>query len=397
MRFRTNVPAIEITDTGIIVPNEDDILQGVLADFNQAFGGNLNLNLDTPQGQLASSLTAIIADRDNQLARLMNQVNPDYAEGAMQDAIAKIYFLERKKAVDSSVECEFIGLSGTIIPKGFAVLDTQGVQWILRDESSILEGGRGMGIFTAAGVVSAAANTVNQPVRMITGLDRVNNPRPAIPGRELESRADFRRRRQQSVAANAHGTPQSVYSNVAQLDGVIDVYVVDNPKPVVETHNGQAIKPHSIYVAVVGGDDRKIAETILRFAGCGCDFTGNTTLTVHDETYTDPKPAYEVSFTRPTPVPVYFRIRVGKDAVIGYQDVIRKAVVEAFNGVEKTGIGGRIYAMRYVCHIARALTSAQVTDIEVGLARGSMGNSAQVGIHQYPTIDAENIEVVPDA
>ena len=53
--------------------------------------------------------------------------------------------------------------------------------------------------------------------------------------------------------------------------------------------------------------------------------------------------------------------------------------------------------MRYVCHIARALTSAQVTDIEVGLARGSMGNSAQVGIHQYPTIEAENIEVVPDA
>ena len=43
------------------------------------------------------------------------------------------------------------------------------------------------------------------------------------------------------------------------------------------------------------------------------------------------------------------------------------------------------------------LTSAQVTDIEVGLARGSMGNSAQVGIHQYPTIEAENIEVVPDA
>ena len=77
MSFKTNVPAIEITDTGVIVPSEDDILQGVLADFNQAFGGNLNLNLDTPQGQLASSLTAIIADRDNQLARLMNQVNPD--------------------------------------------------------------------------------------------------------------------------------------------------------------------------------------------------------------------------------------------------------------------------------------------------------------------------------
>ena len=96
MTFKTNVPPIEINDTGVVIPTEESVLQGLLEDFNQAFGGNLNKNLDTPQCQLASSLAAIMADRDTQLARLMNQVNPDYAEGGMQDAIAKIYFLERK-------------------------------------------------------------------------------------------------------------------------------------------------------------------------------------------------------------------------------------------------------------------------------------------------------------
>lgn len=126
MTFKTNVPPIEINDTGVVIPTEESVLQGLLEDFNQAFGGNLNKNLDTPQGQLASSLAAIIADRDNQLARLMNQVNPDYAEGAMQDAIAKIYFLERKPETKAQAVCEFIGLAGVVIPKDYPVQDENG-------------------------------------------------------------------------------------------------------------------------------------------------------------------------------------------------------------------------------------------------------------------------------
>ena len=99
----TQVPNIEITAAGLRIPTETEILNGVLADFNNAFGGNLNLNLETPQGQLASSMAAIIADKNNLIAELVNQVHPDYADGIMQDAVAKIYFLERKQATDSMV------------------------------------------------------------------------------------------------------------------------------------------------------------------------------------------------------------------------------------------------------------------------------------------------------
>ena len=59
----TNVPKIQITDSGLKLPTHQEILSGVLADINAAFGGGLNTeSLETPQGQLASSLAAVIAD-----------------------------------------------------------------------------------------------------------------------------------------------------------------------------------------------------------------------------------------------------------------------------------------------------------------------------------------------
>ena len=395
--MKTNVPEIEMTATGLKLPSELDILKGVLADFNTAFGGNLNLNLETPQGQLASSLAAIIADKNNQIAWLANQVHPDYAEGFMQDAIAKIYFLERKQATDSVVTCEFMGLAGTRIPKGFIVKDALGNNWVLQQNISILHDGKVTGTLSTKGNVSAKAHTVNQMYQTIVGLDRVDNPQDAIPGKLTESRAEFRDRRQRSVAINAHGTPQAVYANVFALDGVSDVYVVDNPKGEVVTLNGYRLKPHSICVSVVGGNNQQIAKTILQYAGNGCDFNGNTNVTVYDDNYSEPKPAYQVSFMRPVDLPIYFRVRVEQGAPIGYQDVIKQAIIAAFNGDNKARIGANIYAIRYVAPVVKAMPDAHVLDVEIGLAKSSMGNMVSVGIHQKPAISANNIEVIIDA
>lgn len=395
--MKTNVPEIEMTATGLKLPSELDILKGVLADFNTAFGGNLNLNLETPQGQLASSLAAIIADKNNQIAWLANQIHPDYAEGFMQDAIAKIYFLERKQATDSVVTCEFMGLAGTLIPKGFIVKDALGNNWVLQQNISILHDGKVTGTLSIKGNVSAKAHTVNQMYQTIVGLDRVDNPQDAIVGKLTESRAEFRDRRQRSVAINAHGTPQAVYANVFALDGVSDVYVVDNPKGEAVTLNGYRLKPHSIYVAVVGGNNQQIAKTILQYAGNGCDFNGNTNITVYDDNYSEPKPTYQVSFMRPADLPIYFRVRVEQGAPIGYQDVIKQAIITTFNGDNKARIGANIYAIRYVAPVVKAMPDAHILDVEIGLAKSSMGNMVSVGIHQKPAISANNIEVIIDA
>ena len=388
----SHVPPIRFTPQGLQIPTETEVLNGVLADFNDAFGGGLNLNLETPQGQLASSLAAVIADKNNVIAELVNQIHPEYAEGVMQDAIAQIYFLQRKHATDSAVVCEFVGLPGTQIPQGFIVQDAAGNQWALQQEIGIPIGGKVNGTLIAAGQIEAHAHSVNVVYQALVGLDRVDNPHPAVPGRAEESRAEFAERRRRSVAINAHGTPQAVYANVFALDGVRDVYVIDNPKgqSIQAGATNYTLKPHSIYVAAVGGDDTAVAEAVLRYAGSGCDFNGNTEITVYDHSYNDPKPAYQVSFMRPNELPVYFRIKIELGAFLGADAAIKQAVINAFKG----RIGANLYAIGYVAPVVQAVPNVHVLDVEIGLSAGSMGNSVAVGIDQTPVVRAENIEVV---
>ena len=388
----SHVPPVRFTPQGLQIPTETEVLNGVLADFNDAFGGGLNLNLETPQGQLASSLAAVIADKNNVIAELVNQIHPEYAEGVMQDAIAQIYFLQRKPATDSAVVCEFVGLPGTQIPQGFIVQDAAGNQWALQQEIGIPIGGKVSGTLIAAGQIEAPAHSVNVIYQALVGLDRVDNPRPAVPGRAEESRAEFAERRRRSVAINAHGTPQAVYANVFALDGVRDVYVIDNPKGqnVQAGATNYTLKPHSIYVAAVGGEDTAVAEAVLRYAGSGCDFNGNTEITVYDHSYNDPKPAYQVAFMRPAELPVYFRIKIERGAFIGADTAIKQAVINAFKG----RIGANLYAIGYVAPVVKAVPNVHVLDVEIGLSAGSMGNSVAVGIDQTPVVRAENIEVV---
>jgi hypothetical protein len=76
MMASSAVPKIQFTAAGLVIPAETDVLAGVQADMNAAFGGGLNPALETPQGQLASSQAAVIADKNNEIATVVNQVDP---------------------------------------------------------------------------------------------------------------------------------------------------------------------------------------------------------------------------------------------------------------------------------------------------------------------------------
>lgn len=396
MTFKTNVPSVEVNDTGVVIPSEDAVLQGVLADFNAAFGGNMNLNLDTPQGQLASSLAAIIADKNNQIARIMNQVHPDYAEGVIQDAVAAIYFLERKPEIEATAVCEFMGLAGTLIPNGFVVQDQSGLKWTLTKQVVIDSDGVSEGVVSAPAGSFARAGTIDTVIQYVQGLNRVTNRKDSNTGRLKESRIDFMQRRKESVAINSVGTVGAVYAKLYALPGVSDVYVVDNPKNEQSTVGGVTLSPHSIYAAVVGGNNQEIAEALWKYAGSGCDFNGNTVVNIEDSRYEVPRPQYQIKFQRPTRQAVYFRIRVASGAEIGFDTVIKKAVVAHFNSSPMSKIGASIYSADFFRPVIEAgiSSSVRLLDIQVGASRGAWGEKVTANIDKIPFVDANNIEVV---
>ena len=114
----TNVPSPTFGPLGFIAPTEAEVLAGVQADIDQAFGGGVNPDLETPQGQLATSQAAIIGQTNNLFVEYANQVDPAFADGRMQDAIARIYFLTRLPAAPTAVQALCTGLPGVVIPVG---------------------------------------------------------------------------------------------------------------------------------------------------------------------------------------------------------------------------------------------------------------------------------------
>lgn len=393
--MNTNVPSIEFTSTGLVLPTEQEILNGVLADFNEAFGGNLNLSLETPQGQLASSIAAMIANKNNQIAWVVNSLDIDYAEDFMQDAIAKIYDISRQSATDSTVTVTFTGLSGTIIPKGFIVTDANGVEWTTSSQSVIGVSGTVQTKMISGGVIYAEINTVTKIKNALVGLDSATNAEAATVGRDIESRQRFAERYKKSVAKNSLGMIGAVYANIADLPGVTDCYVIENVKDSAVTvgSTNYTLSPHSVYVAVSGGDDETIAKSIWKYSGNGCDFNGNTTITVKDETYDDPQPEYEIKFMRPIKAQLYVRVSLRRGGSASYEQLVKAQLLKTFSALDKVMIGSTIYIQDFIVELIANLKTEKILDVDLSTDNVTYGNYAAFGVDQIPTLSEANITV----
>lgn len=226
----TNVPAPTFGPTGFVAPAESAILAGVQADQQAAFGGNLNPSLTTPQGQLAQSLAAIIGDANNQFVALANGVDPAFASGRMQDAIGRIYFIERNPAQSTVVTLTCYGLTGTTIPVGAQAVDQAGNRYLATAAGTIPAGGNVQLPFACVttGPIAAPIGYVNGIYQAIPGWDSCTNPAAGVIGSNVESRADFEFRRQASVAANSQGSLQAILGSVLSVPGVVDAYAAEN-------------------------------------------------------------------------------------------------------------------------------------------------------------------------
>lgn len=373
----TSVPPLVITDRGPVVPSEPDVMAGVMTDLSAAFGGDLNMDYSTPQGQLASSTTAIIGNKDSQLALLFNLVDPAFSSGRMQDAIGRIYFMTRQSAIATTVEVRCSGLPGTQIPQGALVQSSDANIYAATVGGIIDSAGFVDLMFECAvtGPVICEVGAISRIYRAIAGWDSAVNLVAGTVGRNVEGRAAFEARRQASVAGNSVGTNGSIRGSVLALDGVIDARVFDNPEATTQVIQGVSLLSGELFVCIYGGDDDEVAKSIWRkkMPGCKMYAAANTTIVVTDDEsgYSIPFPTYTIRFERPAPVPVYFRVTISNTPLVPStaDDQIRQAVSDAFYGEDgglAAGIGESIYTSRYYSGIASLGAWANIVSIQMG-------------------------------
>ena len=391
---------------GMVAPDTAVLRDAVAANWESAFNTGdgsptLDVEASTPAGQLVDAEAAYLAQVNAELLYLFAQLNPRTAEGVWQDALGYIYFLTRKVAQPTLVTVTCSGLQGTEIPAGAQMRDDDGVRYELTSTVTIPAGGTVDAVFQCleAGPIECPAGTLTTIVTVIPGWDTGVNAAAGVVGRNRESQVDFENRRFASVAKNSHGSVYSLQGALADLDGVVDCRVLENPTSAAVTKNGVSIPSHSVAVCIYGGADADIAQTIYEKKDAGCGTTGNATVT-HTATEAG-NAVYTYSIVRPTPTDVHIEVEINKTqqtSATVEQDVIDAIIGDflgndANSGNTRVGLAQTVYASRFSVAVIKTAGVQDLVGITIGLGSGSMGASIEIPGDVEPTISSADITV----
>ena len=399
----TQVPKVQFTEAGVAIPDELTVLDGVLSDMDAAFGGGMSKSLSTPQGQLAQSLTAIIGDKNSQILEVSNQIDPARNSGRWQDAIGRIYFMERKPGRGTVVQATCYGLVGTVIPAGSLAQDASGYIYASTGSAMIGENGSVSVQFQnqTQGPIVCPVNSLTTIYVAVTGWERIDNTTAGTPGELVEDRYAFEQRRRNSVGFGGMGTIEAMRAALLSIAGVADVYVTDNPTGAAVTRGvtNYSIAAHSLYMAVSGGASADIAKAIHQRKSAGCGTVGTTTYTLEvTDGYTAPYPQYTYKWQVPTAVPVYFKVDIANDSRLQGDIVtaVRNSILSDFAGKDggiRATIGSKIYAGRFYAGVQKIGDMVRISSITLGFTGAAGQNMVELGIDQLPTLGALNIAV----
>ena len=166
--------------TGFEVSEIPELREQIASEWQNAFKENgkplLNVDPETPQGQIIDSQVASVNQKDSEVLYLAQQFDPRTAEGSFQDALGEIYFIKRKQAISSYATCTLTGRAGTQISAGALIQSTtDGTQWSLDQDVTIPVAGSITAQFTCltAGAIDASSGTLTKIVTTVTGWHEV--------------------------------------------------------------------------------------------------------------------------------------------------------------------------------------------------------------------------------
>jgi uncharacterized phage protein gp47/JayE len=387
---------IKADDTATVRQSLVEAWQEVFSDEN----ATLNTEAESPAGQIIDSQAVLVTAKDSELVELMNQFDPRKADGIFQEALAAIYFLTRKTAQPTVVECVCTGLQGTTIPAGSMIQNDDGYKLTSVGAVTIPASGSVNVEFQTVdvGAIPIPANSCNKIITVIAGWDTVTNENAGVVGQLEESRTALETRRALSVAKNSHGSRLALQGSIATIDGVLDCLVLENKSNATVTTQGVPLISHSVAICVYGGADEAIAEMIYNKLDAGCGTNGSTTVTYTSE---DGVPnSYQI--VRPAPTNLYVEVTINETTTTPatIEDDIKNAIVDDFNGLDvnsgnlRRGCGQTIYASSFSVALIKTAGVSDLVSIEIGRSAGTYTNSVVMDADEEPILTAENINVV---
>jgi len=401
----TTIPRVQFSNTGATLPETATVYDAALVLIDEALGGNINIDTKgTPQDQFATVIADAVTYADEMLAFLPSTIDPAQAKGIYQDNIGRITVgFQRKPAKATEVVLTFLGIAGTVVPPGTVIADVNKNQFETTINATIDVSGTVdvLAICRKTGRIGAPPYTVTILTSAIPGVDRVYNQNYGVIGYPEESQREFELRRQASVAKNGRGTLASIIGAVYDIQGVYDVYAAENYENYIVTigQTLQFLTPHSIFVAALGGTDLEVATAIRNKKSDGAGMNGNTVVSVPGQSGYSSEPPINITFCRPTPVSIFFRVEIiNRDGLPSQLvQIVQNAIIQASQGLDgrdRLRIGGTVVGSRFFEPIEATGQKIQVSTCRVGFDNLVYHNEIRIGVNQHPVVEHANIAIV---
>lgn len=278
----------QITSTGLVTKTSAELIAELTTAYQTIYGADINLDSDTPDGQMMRIYVQSVLDLQDLLTQIYNNFDPDYAFGKVLDQRVAINGIQRKAGtytltnitVTTTASVTLQGLD--LYPDSpYTVSDESGTEWYLVDTQSPVVAGSYAYEFRAKdpGATLTIPNTITVPVTVVIGVASVNNPTTYTSlGLDEETDAQLRVRRQRSVALASQGYLAGLLASLENINGITTAIVYENTTGATDA-NG--IPSHSIWV-IIGGtvDDADVATAIYNKRNAGCGMRGTQTYTI---------------------------------------------------------------------------------------------------------------------
>jgi len=175
-----------------------------------------------------------------------------------------------------------------------------------------------------AGEVQALAGTLTVIESVVAGWDSCTNELDVTVGKEIETDAELRVRRIQTLSQPGAATINAIRAKILSIDEVKAAVVFENITLVTDS---QGLPPKSIAPVVLDGDDNDIAEAIFAVAPAGIELFGSVTVQLADSQGI----LHDINFSRPTEIDIYLHIDIKTDPAefpAGGEDAIVQAVLD---------------------------------------------------------------------
>jgi len=300
-----------IDSTGLTIQTLPTIIDDLTADFKSIYGESINIDQNTPDGQLIGIIAKLDADLQEALMATWNSFNPDSAQGEALHKIIKLSGLTRNPATRSTVTLSMVLSKDVTFTADYTVKDTIGQEWVIATAQTLTAGTHSVSFYAKEwGAISALAGTITEVVTVVDGVTSFTNPIVSTIGAEEEDDVSLRLRRMASLEKPSYSTIGGLIARLLDIDGVIDAKVYENSTNAYDAL--KAMDEHSIWVVVDGGINTDIAEAIAKEKTAGVAEKGAVTATFIEEfiradlstfTYT-----HDVKFDRPTVINPYIRL-----------------------------------------------------------------------------------------